>query len=367
MKKHFAIFLLLASGLLALGFGFGGNVGNMFSFKSAALAPDPLASGSKIVLGNFDEYGNFNAVPFEAIDFMGSAWGKVNADISNPNGPLNLRNSGGEVNIQAAPGSAVTIFSGNGYEMPGGGDANAGSVQIIGGSGWIGGSVIIRSGWSAAAPSCVKLQQDTGNSVTITNSGIGINRDDPEYPLDVLGTTRATDFLGDGSALTGVLHDASVFQTNSANLTALAAVAGITTSITGTNGVTLWITNGIVCAISSPTPPTGTTLYVSGSDISDANGTYVQDTSVTPSSPVYGSVTALWVNAGTGSIIGQAGNYYVYLWGPAGTSGPSIYETYGSGTNIGDPQNADPVAASNNGWWLISGSGGASTMITVTY
>ena len=195
MKKQLHIFLLLISGLLALGFGFGSNITALFSFSQTP-ASDPFAAGSKVVLGSFDEYGNFNAKTMEALDFIGSAWGQVSADISNPNGTLNLRNAGGNVNIQAAGGSGVTIFSGNGYEMEGGGDAPAGHIDIVSGSGWSAGNINIRSGWSASGPAYIKIAEDSGNSVTVTATGTGINNTNPTATLDVSGTVKASAFNG---------------------------------------------------------------------------------------------------------------------------------------------------------------------------
>lgn len=111
-------------------------------------------------------------------------------------------------------------------------------------------------------------------------------------------------------------------------------------------------------------PTAGTTLIVTGSDVSAANGTFVLDESVTSENPIFGSVTKLWTNSASGSFIGKTGNYHLYMWPVEGTTANAFYETYGDGSHTGDPDNADPVAASNNGWWNI-GSAGATTMITV--
>lgn len=69
--------------------------------------------------------------------------------------------------------------------------------------------------------------------------GVGINRNNPAYPLDVNGAVRATTFIGDGSLLTGVpctVPDNSITAAKLASDTAsLAKVTGGNAAVSGGN------------------------------------------------------------------------------------------------------------------------------------
>lgn len=316
MKKQFTILLLVASGLIALGFGFGGNVGNLFSFQTSTLPSDPFASGSKIVIGSFDDFGNFSAVPFEMGDFSGLLWGKVSADISNPDGQLNIRNAGGGVNIQAAPGSPVTIFSGGGYEMPGGGDTGAGSIDIVTGGGWWAGDINIRTGWSATRPAFIKLSEDSGNYLTIINTGVGINKTNPECALDVAGTIKATAFIG-------------------------GSFPGFSTNII-INNLNFSFTGGLlVSVVTNGTSPGGSDFVtISGAGFSAANDTYTRDDATAIANGyLYG-----WFSSG-GDYFGSGGTKIGILLG----SGVCWVASLDAGYYRSDTPNTDPVAI--NDWY----------------